>query len=292
VRTAVRIDPRSGQASIDATGSDPIPHIIAGIPIHVRDIRVYVDRPGFTLNPTSCDPMRVSSRLTGAGVDLFSPADDSPAISTQRYQLLNCSVLGFKPKLKLALAGGTRRARHPALRATLTERPGDANIGAASVTLPPSVFLAQENLRSICTKAQFAHENCPADSVYGHARAVTPLLEAPLEGPVYVRSSQTKVPDLVMSLHGRGVTAEVDCRIDSSRGGLRGNCEGLPDAPVTKFTMTLPGGKRGLLVNSEDLCAKPQRANARFVAQSNATAVLHPRIAVKCHKPKGRKKRR
>ncbi len=292
VRTAVRIDTRSGQASIDATGSDPIPHIIAGIPIHVRDIRVYVDRPGFTLNPTSCDPLRVSSRLTGAAADLFSAADDSSATSTQRYQTLNCSALGFKPGLKLALVGGTRRARHPALRATLTERRGDANIGAVSVTMPASVFLAQEHLRQVCTKAQFAHEACPAESVYGHARAVTPLLDQPLEGPVYVRSSSNKVPDLVMSLHGDGVSAEVACRIDASNGGLRGNCESLPDAPVSEFTMTLPGGKRSLLVNSEDLCAAPQRGNARFVAQSNETAVLHPRLGVKCHKPKGRKKRK
>ncbi len=292
VRTAVRIDPRSGQASIDASGSDPIPHIIAGIPIHVRDIRVYVDRPGFTLTPTSCDPMKVTSKLTGAAADLFSSADDSTAISIQRYQLLGCSALGFKPKLALALTGGTKRSRHPAFRATLTERAGDANPAAVSVTLPPSVFLAQEHLKSICTKAQFAHDACPPDSVYGHARAITPLLDQPLEGPVFVRSSQTKVPDLVMSLRGDGVIAEVDCRIDSSRGGLRGNCEGLPDAPVSKFTMTLPGGKQSLLVNSEDLCAKPQRANARFVAQNNETAVLHPRVAVRCKKAKKRKKRR
>jgi hypothetical protein len=288
VRTAVRIDPRSGRASIDAAGSDPIPHIIDGIPIHVRDIRVYVDRPGFTLNPTNCDPLATTSTLTGAGADFFSSADDSSAISSQRYQLLGCSALGFKPRLALALRGGTKRSRHPALRAVLTPRPGDANIGAVSVTLPPSVFLAQEHLHSICTKAQYAREACPADSVYGHARAITPLLDEPLEGPVYVRSSSNRVPDLVISLRGRGVKAEVVGRIDSSRGGLRGSFESLPDAPVTKFTLTLPGGKRGLLVNAEDLCAAPQRANARFIAQNNETEVLHPRLAVKCGKRRKR----
>jgi hypothetical protein len=291
VRTAVRVDTRRAVASIDAAGSDPIPHIIDGIPIHVRDIRVYLDRPGFILNGTSCDPFAVTSTLRGAGADPFHTGDETSATSTQRFQLLGCRALGFKPRLKLALRGGTRRARHPAFRATLIERAGDANISSVSVTLPPSVFLAQEHLKSICTKAQFARDACPADSVYGHARAITPLLDQPLKGPVYVRSSATKVPDLVMSLRGGGVSAEVACRIDSSRGGLRGNCEGLPDAPVSKFTMTLPGGKRSLLVNSEDLCAKPQRANARFIAQSNETAVLHPRVAVKCHKPKRRKHR-
>ncbi len=284
VRTAVRIDPRSGQASIDAAGSDPIPHILAGIPLHVRDIRVYVDRPGFTLNPTSCDPLSVTSTLSGAGADPFSPADDSSATTSQRYQLLGCSALGFRPRLSLALKGGTKRGSHPALRATLRPRASEANIGAVSVTLPPSLFLAQEHLHSICTRAQFAHEACPPDSIYGHARAITPLLDRPLEGPAYVRSSSNLVPDLVMSLRGRGVSIEVVCRIDSSRGGLRGNCESLPDAPVTKFTLTLPGGRRSLLAVAEDLCAAPQRANARFIGQNNETEVLHPRLGVKCHR--------
>ena len=58
VRSAIRVDPDSAQVSIDSAGSDPIPHILKGIPIHLRDIRVYIDRPNFTLNPTSCDASR------------------------------------------------------------------------------------------------------------------------------------------------------------------------------------------------------------------------------------------
>ena len=43
--------------------------------------------------------------------------------------------------------------------------------------------------RTICTRVQFAADECPKKSVYGHARAFTPLLGKPLEGPVYLRSS-------------------------------------------------------------------------------------------------------
>jgi hypothetical protein len=286
VRSAIRIDPRSAQASIDSAGSDPIPHILAGIPLHLRDIRVYVDRPDFTVNPTSCDPTQVASRLSGASADLFDPADDATATSTQRFQVLNCSALGFKPKLSLRLAGSARHGGFPSLRATYAPRPGDANLGAASVTLPSSIFLAQDHIDTVCTRAQFARESCPAGAIYGQAAATTPLLDQPLTGPVYLRSSSHAVPDLVADLHGRGIEIEVAGRIDSSRGGMRANFEALPDAPVTRFTMTLPGGKRGLLENGEALCAHPQRANARFVGQSNATAVLHPQLRVKCPKRK------
>src|SRR5690606_34311862 len=127
VRSAIRVDPRSAQASIDAAGSDPIPHILAGIPMHLRDIRVYVDRPQFTINPTSCDPLRVRSRLTGAGRDPFSSADDSTALAGDRFQALGCSRLGFTPRLKMWLRGGTKRGQYPALRAVYTPGAGRAN---------------------------------------------------------------------------------------------------------------------------------------------------------------------
>jgi hypothetical protein len=150
--------------------------------------------------------------------------------------------------------------------------------------MPPSVFLAQEHIDTVCTRVQFAKDACPAGSIYGHARAITPLLGEALEGPVYLRSSRTAVPDLVAELKGRGIEIEVPGRIDSSRSGIRANFEGLPDAAVTKFVLTLPGGKRGLLQNGDDLCQVKSPANARFVAQSNETAVGHPKLTVKCAK--------
>ena len=289
VRSAIRIDRRSAQASIDSAGSDPIPHILAGVPLHLRDIRVHVDRPDFTLNPTSCDLSQVLSSLTGAGADPFSPGDDSRATSTQRFQLLNCSQLRFKPKLSLRLGGAIRHGGYPSLRATYAPRARDANLSGVSVTMPPSVFLAQNHIDGICTRVQFARGACPADSIYGHARALTPLMDQALAGPVYLRSSRTAVPDLVADLKGRGIEIEVPGRIDSSRGGIRANFEGLPDAPVSKFVLTLPGGRRGLLQSGADLCRAKPRANARFVAHNNATAVGHPRLTLKCkHRKKGK----
>jgi len=281
VRQAVRIDPRSAQASLDAAGSDPIPHILAGIPLHLRDIRVYVDRPGFMVNPTSCDPMRVSSHLGGAGSNPFDPGDDSGFDASQRYQVIGCTALGFRPQLTLRLKGSTRHGGFPSLHATYRPRRG-ANLQAVSVTLPPSAFLAQEHIDAVCTRVQFDAGNCPAGSVYGSARAVTPLLDEPLQGPVYLRSSHTAVPDLVADLHARGIEIEVPARIDSSRGGIRANFESLPDAPVTSFAMTLFGGRRGLVSNSESPCRGTHRANARWIAQSNLTAVLHPRLRARC----------
>jgi hypothetical protein len=290
VRSAIRIDRRTAQASIDSSASDPIPHILKGIPLHLRDIRVYVDRPAFTVNPTSCDPLTALSTLTGAGNDVYSGADDTAATSSDRFQLLNCSALGFKPRFSLSLKGGHKRGDNPALKAVVRPRPGNANIAKAVVTLPPKLFLAQEHLDTLCTQRQFAIHACPKGSVYGYARAITPLLDEPMSGPVYLRSNgdERALPDLVAAIEGRGFEVDVLGKVDSYKGGLRGTFDVLPDAPVTKFTMTLFGGKRGIIANATNVCANPQTATAKFVGANNATQALRTAIRVRCGKGKGK----
>jgi hypothetical protein len=290
VRSAIRIDPLTAQVSIDSAGSDPIPHIVKGIPLHLRDIRVFIDRPEFMINPTSCERFGVTSTLSGSGATFSNPADDSTAAIANPFQVSFCSSLGFKPKIDLRLKGGTRRGRFPSLTATVTPAPGQANIGKASVTLPPSLFLEQGHITGICSRPQAAAGKCPASSVYGKARAITPLLGEPLEGPVYLRASEGKLPDLVAALSGRGIRIDVVGRIDSKKGGMRATYETLPDAPVTKFALTLAGGRHGLLVNSDDVCHSPP-ASARMVGQNNKGVILKPPLADPACK-KGKKKRK
>jgi hypothetical protein len=294
VRSAIRVDRTTGQVSIDAVGTDPIPHIIDGIPVHLRDVRAYIDRPGVTVNPTSCEPFSVASALNGAGVRLGDRGDDTLATATSPFQAFDCASLGFKPRLSLRLVGATKRGAHPSLRAEVRPRPGDANIAAAAVTLPASLFLDQENIETICTRAQFAADRCPKESVYGRVRAFTPLLDDPLEGLVYLRSSDNKLPDVVFALSGRGFDIDLVGRIDSARGGIRGTFDTIPDAPVTKFVLRMRGGKRGILVNSaKDVCAAPDRATARFLGHSNRGWVFHPPVTANCGgKKKGKGGRR
>jgi hypothetical protein len=284
VRSAIKVDPRTAQVSIDSSNSDPIPHILAGIPIHLRDVRVYIDRPQGTLNPTSCDPFAVVSTLTGAGTRFADPSDDSTAVASSRFQVSNCSSLGFAPRFGLSLRGGTRRGDFPALTANVRPRAGDANIAGAAVTLPASLFLAQNHIEDVCTRRQFDADSCPRRSAYGQATAITPLLADPLRGPVYLRASTNPLPDLVVALRGDGVRIDLVGRIDSVRGGIRARFDLLPDAPVTRFALTLKGGRRGILVNADNICTSPLRALARFVGHANLGHVTHPRLRATCGK--------
>jgi hypothetical protein len=294
VRSAIDVNPQTAQVSIDSSGSDPIPHIIDGIPIHLRDIRVYISKQHFTDNPTSCEPFKVESRLTGSGASFASSADDTTAMASSPYQAFGCRSLPFAPRLKLRLRGGTHRGDFPALRAELRPRAGDANIDSAKVTLPASEFLEQRHIKSVCTVPQFTKEVCPSGSVYGSAQAFSPLLSEPLQGPVYLRSApERKLPDLVTDLRGGGLGLRIEVvgHIDSVHGGLRATFEGAPDAPVSKFVMNLKGGKQGLLVNSENLCSGPRSANALFIGHNNVGISLHPKLEVACKAKRGTAKR-
>jgi hypothetical protein len=288
VREALRINPDTAEVFVDPTGSDPIPHIIKGIPVHARDIRVYVDRPQFVLNPTDCSRTSTASTLLGSGLDFASTVDDEPVTVSTPFQAASCASLGFKPRLTLRLKGGTKRSANPALTAVVKPRPGDANIGGAVVALPHSEFLDNEHIGTVCTRVQFNAgggngEQCPAGSIYGRAKATTPLLDEELSGPVFLRSSSHQLPDLVVALHSGKINVNLDGRIDSTkRGGIRTTFEGVPDAPVTQFTLEMFGGKKSLLINSTNLCKRTKRATARFEGQNGKVHSSRPALKVKC----------
>jgi hypothetical protein len=298
VRQALKINPETAEVFIDATGSDPIPHIIDGIVVHARDIRVYVDRSQFVLNPTDCTRTSTASTLLGSGLDFASTLDDNPITVTSPFQAADCGALGFKPKLSLSLSGGTKRGDNPKLKAVLTARPGDANIGSAQVTLPHSAFLDQSHIKTICTRVQFAAgagngTGCPAASIYGYAKAETPLLDEPLEGPVFLRSSSHNLPDLLVALRSGKINVNLAGRIDSvGDGQIRNTFEAVPDAPVTRFTLTMQGAKKGLLVNSANLCARRNRASVAFTGQNGKVHKLKPVLKAPCGKKAKSKQRR
>src|SRR6202012_1990161 len=206
------------------------------------------------------------------------------------FQGEGCDGLDFTPGLKVRLFGQTRRAKHPKLKATLNTKAGQANTALASVALPHAIFLDQSSLGTVCTRPQFAAEQCPKKSIYGKARAWSPLLSSPLEGPVVLRSSNNTLPDMVADLKGQ-VDVVLDGRIDSFKGGIRTTFGQIPDLPVSKFVLTLPGGKHGLLQASTNLCAKPVKGIIRLEGQTGKKSNRHVRIQTPCGGKKKKSKK-
>jgi hypothetical protein len=265
VRVALNVNPETAQ--IHAV-SDVIPDVFGGVKLDIRAIDLDVDRSQFMLNPTNCTAQATTGAINGGGADPTNPAAFSSYAVNDPFQVSECNKLAFKPKLNIQLFGGTVRNKFPRLKATLTARKGDANIARTAVTMPRSLFLEQGHIGTVCTRPQLASHTCPKASIYGKAWAKSPLLSKKLQGKVYLVSSNNKLPDLLVDLRGQ---VEIYLRgvIGSGKGGgLKTVFRTVPDVPVSKFVLNMKGGKKSLLVNSTNTCAKPQRAVVNIKAQN------------------------
>jgi hypothetical protein len=282
VRAGAYVDPRTAQVK---TLSDPLPQILEGVPLRVRSLLFEFTRPGFNRTPTNCGRKSIDTEIIGSEGAIATPSN--------YYQVGNCGSLPYRPKLKLRLTGGVKRRGHPAIHATLKAKPGEANLDKVVVTLPRGELLDNAHIGTVCTSADFARRTCPDGSLIGRAEATTPLLDKPLSGPVYLRSSSHRLPDLVFDLGGQ-IDLEVVGRVDAVHGSLRTTFEGLPDAPVDSFELNLLGGAKGLLNNSESLCGVPRSATVRMIGQNGAKTDGKTRLSVSCsaHSRAGRRSQR
>ncbi len=288
IRFALRINPSTAQVEVSSAGSDPIPHIIRGIVVHVRDIRVYVNRPNFTINPTNCNPMTIAATITGAGADPTNPADGVPVAVSERFQAADCANLAFKPSFKVSTSGRTSRARGASLTAKLsyphTPLGTEANIAKVAVDLPKQLPSRLQTLQKACPAATFEANPaaCPVASDVGHARAITPIVPVPLEGPAYfVSHGGEAFPSLIVVLQGYGLTVDlVGTTFINKHGITSSTFNTVPDVPVGSFELTLPEGPNSALAAPHNLCAaKKLEMPTAFLAQNGAT--IHESTTIK-----------
>jgi hypothetical protein len=307
IRFGLRIDPHTAQVSVDPTASEPIPTILQGIVTHVRDIRVYIDRPNFTLNPTSCNPMATTSTLA-------SDLHQSSTISS-RFQATNCQGLKFAPKFSVSSNSKTSKANGASLSTKITYPPNSlgsyANIAKVKVELPKELPSRLTTLQKACTSKQFETNpaGCPQASFIGHASVHTPLLPVPLTGPaIFVSHGNEAFPSLVMVLQGDGVTIELDGTTLIKNGVTSTTFKSTPDAPFSAFDLTLPQGPYSALAANANLCAKKLSMPTEFLAQNGILIKQNTPINVtgckkkpnkkqllakalkKCHKKQGKKR--
>jgi hypothetical protein len=295
VRQSLNIDPTDAHVTVT---SDPFPTILQGVPLRLRRVDVVLNRPNFTVNPTSCNPMSIDASLTSVG--------GASASDSSRFQVGGCAALGFSPKLKLGLSGKgkTRSGDHPKLTANLSQKKGQANIALARVKLPLSLALDPNNSKRVCpfATAQAVHGGavgCDANTIVGSATARTPLLSQQLKGKVYlVQGIRTNaqgqqihtLPTLLIPLRGQ-FAIDLRAKTSVSRGRLVTTFPTVPDVPVSSFKLTISGGKKGLLVitgRGRSICGKAQRSAATLDAHSGKQERSSIKMATPC--PKHKKK--
>jgi uncharacterized repeat protein (TIGR01451 family) len=281
VRGSIRVNPVTAQASVV---SDPFPTILDGIPLQVRTVNVDVDRPDFTLNPTSCDAMALGGTLVstqGARAAVSSP-----------FQAAGCASLGFKPVLTASTQGKASKAGGASLEVKVTY-PAPftdyANIGSVKVDLPKQLPSRLTTLQKACLAATFEANpaSCPAASDVGTATATTPLLASPVSGPAYLVSHGGEAfPDFEIVLQGEGVTVILDFNTQIKNGITSLTLKRAPDVPVSSFEVKSPTGKYSALsanVPEKDdysLCGQTLNMPTEITAQNGAVIKQTTRIGI------------
>ncbi|HEV3069973.1 MAG TPA: hypothetical protein VGY76_00935 [Solirubrobacteraceae bacterium] len=295
-RARIAVDPHTAQVTI---ATDPLPQILDGVPTDIRTIDVTVDRPGFTFNPTNCNALALSGAIGGA--------EGASAPVSVPFQVTNCAALAFKPSFTVSTQARTSKKNGASLDVKVAYPTGaypvgrgQANIHSVAVTLPKQLPSRLTTIQQACPQATFAANpaSCPAGSLIGTAAAKTPVLAGALTGPAYLVShGGAAFPDLVIVLQGEGVTLDLVGSIDIKHGVTSSAFNGVPDAPISTFALSLPEGPHSALAAvlpakaKGSLCATRLTMPTTLTAQDGAQIKQNTKIAVTgCAKAKKRAK--
>jgi hypothetical protein len=293
---AIYINPYTAQRT---DNPDPCPTIIAGIPLQIKHVNKNINRLGFTFNPTSCEPMSITGTITGGEGGSSAVSVPFQVVNCNRLQTITSNSLkqNEQPQRK-------RKSRHVKLVAPhegpQVTTPGnasgtgtgtgsgssgssaqteEANISRVKVDLPKQLPSRLTTLQKACTAVVFDANPaaCPAASIVASAKAITPILPVPLEGPAYfVSHGNEAFPQLILVLQGYGITIDLVGDTFISKAGITSSTFAhVPDAPVSSFELTLPQGKFSALTANANLCTVKGglKMPTEFVAQNGA--VIH-----------------
>jgi hypothetical protein len=279
VRAKVDVDPHTAQLTVT---TDPIPHILRGIPLQIKHATVTIDRPGFTFNPTNCQQLGV----TGA----IGSVEGASANVSSAFQVTNCANLTFTPSFAVSTTGRTSKANGAGLAVKLTYPKGafgkQANIARVKVSLPKQLPSRLTTLQKACTAAVFDADptHCPAESVVGRAKVLTPLLPVPLTGLAYfVSHGGEAFPDLTIVLKGSGaydITVDLVGSTQIKNGITISTFKTPPDVPFSSFELSLPQGRFSALTATANLCRSKLVMPTEFIGQNGAEIRRNTKIAV------------
>ncbi|HEY1596705.1 MAG TPA: hypothetical protein VGF74_15015 [Thermoleophilaceae bacterium] len=229
-------------------------------PITVNSLSFTLDgSPGghdFLTFPSSCQQATV-------GVNATSNTPGVAAAGFATFTPTGCGSVPFAPGLSVGLESA--RADTPSgYTATLTVPDGDSTVRRATVVLPQGTVLSPSSAvgMSACTDAQFGvgssnPAGCPANSQLGTATIVTPLVDHPLQGKVFLgQPTPTQLLRLFVDIEdsASGLTIKLPgvSTPDPSTGQLTTAFDNLPQVPFTSFALAFRGGTNAILSNPQD----------------------------------------
>lgn len=264
VRAKIEVDPLTAALTVS---TDPIPHILKGIPLQIKHVNVMIDRQGFVFNPTNCSAFKLKGTI--ASVQGASSTLEDP------FQVTNCAALKFAPKFAASTSGKTSKAKGASLSVKLSYPSAPfgtyANIAKAKVSLPKQLPSRLTTIQKACTAAVFdkSPTSCPAASLIGHVKVITPLVPVPLEGPAYfVSHGGEAFPDVTIVLKGYGITVQLVGSVVIRNGITTTTFKATPDAPFKSFELSFPEGPNSALAANANLCRSKLVMPTELTAQN------------------------
>ena len=266
---------RQGDFGLDTSLKDiPRSAKVAGVstPLEVTGVSLTlegkIDGKGFLRNPTSCGVQPIS-----IDADAYNNAT---ATAQDQFTTTNCNALPFSPKFSANIKQTSSDLLDPVqLSTTISQTIAEAGLKKAVVTLPKEVIGNGPALAVQCSIADFDAGNCSGDTKVGDAVAASPLQAEPLAGNVYLVNPAvpSPFPDLGVDLKG-GLALKVKGSLSAipvTGGGLQivVTFDGLPDIPLSEFTLTFADGPDGLNLVSRNPCEPPPLSfDADFTGQA------------------------
>jgi hypothetical protein len=305
VRAKIEVNPTTAALTVttDASGEHAIPTIIEGFQLQIQHVNVLINRPGFTFNPTDCDPAKVTGVINSAEGS-SSPVEDV-------FQVTNCAALKFAPIITFSTNGNASKQSGASLITKVSypsaAQGAYANIGSVKVELPKALPSRLTTLQRACLAKVFeaSPAACPPESKIGYAVVHTPLLPVPLTGPaIFVSHGGEAFPSLTMVLQGYGVSVDLVGATFISKAGITSTTfKTVPDTPFSTFELVLPQGPYSALATnlpheSHDLCGQKLVIPTEFLSQAGGAPLKQeatvavtgcpPAITVVSHKVKGK----
>ncbi len=273
VRGTIAADPLSGQVTVT---TDPLPSAIEGVPMRLQSLGLDIDRPGFIHNPTSC-------KRTEVGATVRSTEGARARVSTP-FAARGCLALPFKPRFGLALKGARkdlRKGGRPGLEISGRLPAGNANIGAADVSLPRLLRFDSGAVDAICSRRDALSGRCGRAAEVGTASAQTPLLDGALSGKIYaVQPEGDGTPDVWTYLHGSGIDVILQGQTTVVKGATATKLTDLPDFSLSSFTQRFRGGESGVFQLRRKACGRVPLADVAITGQNGVEVEQRAKLRV------------
>jgi hypothetical protein len=239
-------------------------------------------KPFLTL-PSSCTGEALTTTMS---VDSWQePGKPVEPLAAQSPAITGCENLAFSPKLTVSTAepeaASTESPSGLNVDLKLPQEESVSGLAEASlkdttVTLPVGMAIspAAATGRASCTPEEIglsdaSAPSCPDASKLGVAKILTPLLEAPLEGSIYLAQQGANPFGSLLALYlvaeGDGMSIKLVGKVEADpvTGQLTITFEDNPQLPFSELKLSLFGGPRALLVTPP--------ACGTYVAQSELT---------------------